>query len=150
MKRDIQLDAYRAMLMIYIVCYIHLGWLGFGKEPISSLSLVEMPLIFFISGAALSYYREPRPFWTTVCNRAKRVLIPFYIYAFLMLCIVAYRYGVDDYTWKDWANVLMCHNIPHLPYDWHLWFIAPYMVLSCTFDVQKRILAKVSAGGGIC
>ncbi len=62
MKRDVQLDAYRAMLMIYIVCFIHVEfWLEYGKEPMMSLSLVEMPLIFFVSGAALSYRREPRP-----------------------------------------------------------------------------------------
>ncbi len=80
MKRDVQLDAYRAMLMIYIVCFIHVEfWLGYGKEPMMSLSLVEMPLIFFVSGAALSYRREPRPFWTIVCNRGKRILLPYYI-----------------------------------------------------------------------
>lgn len=151
MKRDNQLDAYRAMLMIYIVCFIHVEfWLGYSKEPFTSLSLVEMPLIFFVSGAALSYHREPRPFWATVRNRAKRILVPYYIYAFLMLCIVACRQGIDVYTWKDWAKVLLCHDIPHLPYIWHLWFIAPYMVLSCTFDVQKRAIAKVGRGGYLC
>ncbi len=148
MKRDTQLDAYRAMLMIYIVCFIHVEfWLGFGKEPYLSLSLVEMPLIFFVSGAALSFHREPRPFWTTVRNRAKRILVPYYIYALLMLCIVALRLHLPAYTWKDWAKVLLCDAIPYLPHTSHLWFIVPYMLLSCTFDLQKRILTKINRGG---
>ncbi len=151
MKRDVQLDAYRAMLMIYIVCFIHVEfWLEYGKEPMMSLSLVEMPLIFFVSGAALSYRREPRPFWTTVCNRGKRILLPYYIYALIMLCIVVFWHGIDILTWKDCVKVLLCNNIPHLPYASHLWFIVPYMVLSCTFDVQKRILTRMNRGGYLC
>lgn len=148
MKRDVQLDAYRALLMLYIVCFIHVEfWLGYSKEPFMSLSLVEMPLIFFVSGAALSFRREPRPFWATVRNRAKRILIPYYIYALLMVLLGVCRYGIDAYTLKDWAKILLCTDIPHVPYIWHLWFIIPYMVLSCTFDIQKRILTKVSRGG---
>ncbi len=147
MQRDTQLDAYRAVLMIYVVCFIHVEyWLGLGKEPLMSLSLVEMPLIFFVSGAALSYHRKPRPLWTTVCNRAKRILVPYYIYALLMLCIVASRQELASYTLKDWLKVVVCHDIPRLPYIWHLWFVAPYMILSCTFDFQKKILAKIRGG----
>lgn len=80
MERDKQLDLYRGLSMIYVVCFIHvIYWLKIGSEPILSLMLFEMPIIFFISGASLSFRKEPRSFWNTLCSRFKRVVIPYYI-----------------------------------------------------------------------
>lgn len=111
--------------MIYVVCFIHvIYWLKIGSEPILSLMLFEMPIIFFISGASLSFRKEPRSFWNTLCSRFKRVVIPYYIYAVLMIALVAI-----------------------LTLVWHLWFILPYLILSCSFEIQKRILTKINRGG---
>ena len=61
MERDKQLDLYRGLSMIYVVCFIHvIYWLKIGSEPILSLMLFEMPLIFFISGASLSFNKGHR------------------------------------------------------------------------------------------
>ncbi len=84
--RDTQLDLYRAGVMIYIVCVIHvLYWLQIGGEPLKSLALFEMPVIFFISGAALSLSKPKRSLWRTVWNRLRRVLFPYYVYACMMV-----------------------------------------------------------------
>ncbi len=172
MKRDKQLDLYRGLSMIYVVCFIHvMYWLKIGTEPLNSFILVEMPLIFFISGASLSVSKSSRSFVQTVQSRIKRVLIPYYIYAFMMVFIVAllsvvwyfwypqiehifgikvaskYMFNITTYRWNDIFAILSCSNIPQSPCVWHLWFILPYLILSCTFEIQKKALDRVNKGG---
>lgn len=57
--RDTQLDIYRALLMMCMPCVFHIMyWLGNGSEPYQSVLLVEMSLVFFLSGAAFSVSRH--------------------------------------------------------------------------------------------
>lgn len=150
--RDTQLDAYRSLSMMYIVCIIHLVyWMNFGDEPLKSLLLIEMPVIFFISGASLSFNKSNRTFAETLKSRIKRVLLPFYIYAAVMVLSIAIMSicnncagcDITSYSLKDILKILLCIEVPQSPYSWHLWFIQPYMILSCTFVLQQRILTKV-------
>ena len=158
--RDTQLDIYRALLMMYIPCVIHvMYWLGNGSEPYLSLLLVEMPLVFFLSGAAFSVSRSRRGLWPTFLNRVKRVVLPYYIYAAVLLAIglvvtllcakvgrfTSWPIDITRYGWKDVAAVLLCHNIPQFPFIWHLWFIPPYLILSCTFPLQTKLMQKTNA-----
>lgn len=155
--RDRQLDIYRALLMMYIPCVIHvMYWLGDGSEPWLSLLLVEMPLIFFVAGASLSVSRAKRGLWETVINRLKRVVVPYYIYAAVLLCFgiiatlalkamgLSHLFALDlsQYGIKDVASILLCHDIPQFPFIWHLWFIPIYMILSCTFPLQVKLMEK--------
>lgn len=155
--RDGQLDIYRALLMLYIPCVIHvMYWLGDGSEPFMSLLLVEMPLIFFVAGASLSVSRSRRGLLETVINRFKRVVVPYYIYAAVLLClgIIAttafkamgqshlFALDLSQYGIKDVASILLCHDIPQFPFIWHLWFIPIYLILSCTFPLQVRLMEK--------
>ncbi len=79
MERDEQLDLYRGLSMIYVVCFIHvMCWLKIGSEPLLSLMLFEMPVIFFISGASLSFNKSSRSFRATIWSRMKRVVLPYY------------------------------------------------------------------------
>ena len=169
MTRDTQLDIYRALTMMYIICVIHVAyWMGFKPEPFASLILFEMSLIFFISGAALSLKTKDRGFWATFINRFKRVVVPFYIYAavvvgFMALLTITWHYWGSDidkllgekaatlkastltgYSWKDILKIVMCKNIPKAPFCWHLWFIWPYLILSCTFGIQIQLIRKVN------
>ena len=164
-SRDIQLDMYRGLSMLYVVCFIHvLYWLNIGDQPFMSLVFFEMPVIFFISGASLSFNKDPRPIMMTLKCRFYRILLPYYKYAMVMVVIVAalsiiwyywypnleqifgtkvaskYMFDIRDYMWHDIAAILKTSNVPQSPCVWHLWFILPYLVLSCTFDIQKRIL----------
>lgn len=172
MERDKQLDLYRGLSMIYVVCFIHvIYWLKIGSEPLQSLMLFEMPLIFFISGASLSFNKGHRSLKKTIWSRIKRVVLPYYIYAVVMVAIVAvlsivwhywlpniislfgekvatkYMFNISTYSWNDIWSILSFSGIPQSPCVWHLWFILPYLVLSCSFEIQKRILTKVNRGG---
>lgn len=171
MERDKQLDSYRGLAMIYVVCFTHvIYWLKIGSEPILSLMLFEMPIIFFISGASLSFNKKPRSLKKTLWSRVRRVVIPYYIYAFVMVAIVAvlsviwhywlpniigifgekiatkYMFDITTYSWNDVWSILSFGNIPQAPCVWHLWFILPYLILSCSFEMQKRILTKINRG----
>lgn len=172
--RDIQLDNYRAISMIYVVCVIHmLYWLKIGTEPFMSLTLVEMPLIFFISGASLSVSKNNKDFFTVCINRIKRVIIPYYIYAFVMVLVVSllsvvwyyeypriekmfganankYMFDITSYSFHDVLQILACREIPQAPCVWHLWFILPYFILSCFFNVHKSLMTKISNREGYC
>ncbi len=167
--RDIQLDIYRALTMMYIICVIHVTyWIGFTYEPFASIILFEMSLIFFISGAALSLRTTERGMWATFLNRLKRVVLPFYIYAAVVVCFMglltlAWRYfgsSIDSllgekaatlkestltgYSWNDVLKILTCKSIPKAPFCYHLWFIWPYLILSCTFGFQVQLMRKTN------
>ena len=158
--RDTQLDIYRALLMMYIPCVVHvMYWLGDGREPYMSLLLVEMPLIFFLSGAALSVSKSRRGLWDTLLNRVKRVAAPYYIYAAVLLALgliitilhattgksLLWPLDLTRYGWRDIAKVLLFQDIPQFPFIWHLWFIAPYLMLSCTFPIQAKLMEKADS-----
>lgn len=150
MERDLQLDAYRGISMLYIVCFVHvLYWLQLGTEPYLSICLIEMPIIFFIAGASQSFHTNLRPIKSTIVNRIKRVVIPYYKYAFMMLLLllalsVLGKADISSYSVKDSLKIFLFYDIPQLPFMWHLWFMLPYLVISCTFDLQKKILSKMN------
>ena len=158
--RDTQLDIYWALLMMYIPCVIHvLYWLGDGKEPYISVMLVEMPLVFSLSGAAFSVSRSRRGLWPTFLNRAKRVVLPYYIYAAVLvgigliaslLCLKtgflrSFHLDITRYGWNDIMAIVLGRDIPQFPFIWHLWFIPPYLVLSCTFPLQVKLMKKMNS-----
>lgn len=168
-KRDVQLDIYRGMSMIYVVCFIHvLFWFHIGKEPYISIALFEMPVIFFISGASFSLSNRNWNLMETFVNRFKRVILPYYIYALVVLLIISfftllrsglfvchenivkldyidkYSFDIASYTMNDILDVLICVNIPQSPFSTHLWFILPYMIISCTFFFQSFFIKKTN------
>lgn len=168
MKRDIQLDLYRALSMIYVICVTHiLFWLNIGSEPILSIILIEMPVFFFISGAVLSLKENHHQLLETILNRLKRVVIPYYIYSLVTIGIIAILtvyclyfqpqfesiYGLKlscnkidicSYNWTDFLNILLCNDIPQAPFAMHLWFILPYFILSSTFCIQIKLTKKIN------
>ena len=88
MERDIQLDCYRALAMMYIVCIIHpILWYNFDIYNIDPTMLVEMPVIFFIAGASQSYSKR-RNLIDTIKNRAQRVLLAYYIFLIALLLLM--------------------------------------------------------------
>lgn len=152
-NRDKQLDIYRGVTMIYIVCIVHVvHWLMYVYEPLSSLMLVEMPVIFFISGASLGMSNSKRKVVETVFNRAKRVLVPYWIYAAVSLIILAAltfsipeQYDISQYSYKTFVRVALTLDIPQMPLMAHVWFILPYMILMSLFPLQRSLANR----GGI-
>ena len=167
MERDVQLDIYRGLAMIYIVCVIHLlYWFDFGSEPLLSCLLFEMPVIFFITGASYSLGSRQRTLGAMMWSRFKRVMVPYYVYALVMVLLVAvgyvvvrrlgflyrplvgadiaahYTFDITSYTWSDVLDILLAQDIAESPFVLHLWFIMVYMVLSCTFPLQQKLMQR--------
>lgn len=161
-ERDIQLDCYRALIMVYIICVVHMiHWLGVGKEPVKSIVYFSMPIMFFISGAAVSVSRSKKTIMATIVNRAKRALVPYYVYAFFSLIVLVYMTLIEvnncnlfSYSLNDVFRVLVAHDVPQmtnimpqgnpiygktLP---HLWFIIVFLILSVTVPIQQKIIEK--------
>lgn len=155
--RDTQLDIYRALAMIYIICVIHVVyWLGIGNEPIKSIILFEMPVIFFITGASFSLQTKEKSFIETVVSRFNRVMMPYYIYALVVLVIVFVcqtvscswmGYNVPSIGIKSIFKLLLGGGIEGFPFNSHMWFVKPYMLLSISFFFQKKLISKCNRGG---
>lgn len=155
-QRDVQLDNYRALMIMHVL-FIHvLYWLWDWEEPYMSLVLFEMPVVFFVSGASQSISRSRRGLWSTIVGRLRRVVIPFYIYACVIIALFALltvmlddtsRFGFDSlqlsaYRWRDVLSIVLCRDVPQVPNNTHLWFIAPYLILSCTFPLQQWLIDR--------
>lgn len=157
MERDLQLDMYRSLSMIYIVCVIHvLYWLDLGEKHISSILLFEMPIIFFISGAAVKVSKGGRKSFTQMFkNRFKRIVLPYYVYILysiiflVVLAILSYYTGrllvdISKFKWQYLLDWLMMKEGHVIPYSSHLWFLIPYFLISISTPVQLKILSCVS------
>ena len=144
MQRDTQLDNYRALTMIYIICFIHITyWFdGFG-EPYRSYMLFEMPLIFFIAGAAQTY-AKPKSLPKMIINRAWRVMFPFYFFMpFLaVLYVIMHLYFPHHtYTLSLWevVKILFTEGNDALPYYGYTWFISVYLIVMCLFPLESQL-----------
>lgn len=154
MQRDTSLDAMRGLVMIHVVCVIHCFFLGVGDERVRSALLFEMPAIFFIAGAAQQYSRHRPGLKETVINRLKRVVLPFYVflaayYAWLAIMtaagIHAGKYDIDitRLTAGDVIKTLATGGSEKLPFYGYTWFVSCYMIISCSFPLQLRLLRRV-------
>lgn len=137
-------------MMIYVPCVIHvIFWLGKAGEPYRSIALFEMPVIFYISGATMYVTKKNRNFISTAKNRIKRIILPYYFYALIcclfILLLGLYFPGRENITLKSAISLMFAQNgeIP-IPFFWHTWFIIPYLVVSCSFPIQKKWADKVN------
>ena len=114
--------------MLYIIFVIH-GLCWFSFVPINSLVfsllLFEMPIIFYISGAALKL-STPKPFATYLKSRLLRVVLPYVVWAIITGLVLIF---VGDIK-ADWRNLVLCKSLNAIPYVWHVWFIYPYLIIS--------------------
>lgn len=156
MERDANLDKYRAIVMAYIVCIIHLiYWAGFCSEPDRSFLLFEMPVIFFISGAS---YRlsTPKSYTSFVKGRIRRIIIPYYIWLLLSLPLSIIllqfgRWGIDAGLTEGMSNselmdsgirkIVLFHRSQGLiPFDNHVWFIVPFFLIMLLAPIVSRLI----------
>lgn len=97
--RDTQLDHYRALMMMHVIIGHVMYWLYAAGEPYLSFVLFAMAGTFFIAGASVAVNTRRRSLWSTVVNRIGRVVIPFYIYAVVIIAFtVAVTALVGDTT----------------------------------------------------
>ena len=153
--RDVRLDTYRAMIMIYTVCVIHITyWFGVGTEPLLSAMLFEMPVIFFIAGASQAVTNKKRGIVETIINRAKRILLPLYIFLFFIFIIVMlatvtdadispYNIDVHRFTAAGVLKILLTGGSTVLPFYGYTWFVAVYLIISCSLPIQQKLLRHI-------
>lgn len=148
--RDTQLDHYRALMMIHVIIGHVMYWLYAAGEPYLSFVLFAMAGTFFIAGASVAVNTRRRSLWGTVVNRVGRVVIPFYIYAVVVIVFTVAvtalfgdtarmgfkPYDFGTYGWKDIVRIVLCEDVPGAPFGAHIWFLQPYLILSCTFPLQ--------------
>lgn len=148
--RDHQLDVYRALMMIYVPCVIHvLYWLQKGNSVINSLLLFEMPVIFYISGATMYITGKKRSMRGTITNRVTRVLLPYYFYILCGLIIISlFAAFFPEHKFHGSYSVSRMvfaqDDAFPLPYVKHLWFIVPYLLVSCSFGIQQKWADKLN------
>lgn len=153
-KRDIQLDIYRALAMIWVPCVVHvMYWLNVGSEPLLSLLIFTQPVFFFISGAAVSFSSSKKTFRTRFINRFKRIIMPFYIYTLVSLVIMTlytlmpfheeYFMTIHHFKFSNILEMLFLHSIPGSLMCWHIWFIIPYLLITITSEYQKTAINKI-------
>lgn len=126
--RDTAIDNLRAMTMLYIVLVIH-GIHNFHYLPtrstIFSLMIIEMPIIFFISGVSCKLSRR-KTIIQSITSRFKRIILPYYIwFVFAFSCILL----THSFTWSGFWLLLSCNNIVNIPYVTQMWFILPYFLV---------------------
>lgn len=148
--RDLQIDAYRALIMIFIPCFIHtMYWMDKAGDPIRSMLLFEMPVIFYISGASIYIANTRKSIWETCKNRFKRIMVPYYRYAavclILVILLMVYKQSFHYISIKSLLKLISAQDqsLP-IPYMYHLWFILPYLIVSCLFPLEKIICDKVN------
>lgn len=151
--RDTNLDIYRALIMIYILCVIHVGfWLKFIDEPLRSLILFEMPIIFFISGAALSVTTKRHSFNKMLIGRFTRIAVPYYVYIVICVAIafVLSHFLPDifkcDLNLKSFVELTTFRLTEGFafPFFYHTWFILPYLLIYIIFWFEQKICDRVN------
>jgi len=154
--RDRQLDHYRALMMMHVIIAHVMYWLCDVGEPWLSFILFAMAGTFFIAGASVAVAGHRRGLWATVLNRLWRVAMPFYIYAVVIIAfgiVMTALVGdtrslgfkpldIGDYGWEEVLQILLCQDVPGAPYHAHLWFLQPYLILSCTFPLQVKAIGR--------
>lgn len=147
-ERDLQLDMYRGLVMIFIICWIHvLYWLSIPL-PYKGFFLVEMPIIFFIAGASsvLASHKSEKQI---IKNRFERVFVPYYKYAVVSLFIfglyeIFFHDRIIISNLKQIIKIILGIDLPGVKFVYHTWFILPYFIISI---IPKKF--ENLTGGGI-
>jgi peptidoglycan/LPS O-acetylase OafA/YrhL len=137
--RDPDLDDYRALALVWVV-FIHCLYLA-GVVPPSwnvakSLLLIEMPVLFYVAGAANGRGRA-RSVAGFYASRLGRILIPFWVYGAVCLALEA---GLARGPLPPLSERVLGWLVPVgvppcavAPLGWGLWFIPAYLLVMLAF-----------------
>ncbi len=152
-ERDNELDIYRGCSMIYITCFLHNFY---GVQCIdtvaTSMLLITMPIVFFISGASYSL-ASGKSYLQYVWRRVKRIVFPYYIFVvlttalyFIYNCVIKSNDSGEflrDFIDKGYYNIFSGKL-----YDFnHLWFIPPYLAVALLLPLLSKIKSHLSRWG---
>lgn len=147
--RDRRIDQLRSFAMLWVIFVHVLYWSTFitseYANTIKSFCLFEMPLSFFVTGAANSFGRN-----TGYCNfvlrRFKRILIPYWVFAIICAVISIAKYSFEEGAFRsDAIRIFISWLIPNdaqitsVPYlKWALWFIPVYLCIVLILPLLKK------------
>ncbi|MBR3354811.1 MAG: acyltransferase [Oscillospiraceae bacterium] len=156
-ERDETIDRLRGIAMIWVIAVHALYWGAFCSDQtfnlLKSFFLFEMPLFFFVTGAANSFSRS-NSYSGYVYKRFKRILIPYWVFAIIcagltIAKIIRREGGIDPETAVkiigSWL-VPIDKQITSIQYlTWAVWFIPVYLCVVLTIPLLKKIkLTKIS------
>lgn len=135
--RDKNLDRLRAVAMMWVLGIHTVYWNDLFSSNgiiIRSFFLIEMPLMFFVTGAS-NMKSSITNYGQFVIKRLKRIIIPYWVYA-LVVCIINVDKGVDYdgmlvdfFTFKGAGYGCTC---------WALWFIPTYIQIIILYPLMKK------------
>ena len=132
--RDRNLDLFRGFAMFYVTCISHLFyWLNLPVDH-KDLLLIEMPLIFFIAGAAhtMSKKHNLKDF---IVGRIHRVVFPYWGFLIVLLIFTSSIQaflggGIDIIAYIKAIFLLGAGKNLSFANTSHLWFVMPYFIIS--------------------
>ena len=142
--------------MIYIIIVIHgIFWLKLLPRPYATVLLLEMPLIFLVSGYAFALSSKKVSsinvsfYLNYAKSRLTRIIVPYFAYALVCASIVMFLSNENNYIEiiLAWFNPLSYGTGANAyTLNWHLWFIPPFLVVTlalplCKSDIFSRIPA---------
>jgi surface polysaccharide O-acyltransferase-like enzyme len=148
--RDTDLDDYRALALVWVV-FIHCLYLAGIVPPTwnvaKSLLLVEMPVLFYVAGAANGRGRA-RPVAEFYASRLGRILIPYWVYAAVCLALEAglARGPLRPFSERvlGWLVPVAAPRCAIAPLGWGLWFIPVYLLVMLAFPWMRAAHARLS------
>lgn len=148
--RDTSLDKLRGLAMLYIMVIHTLYGVGLfsGKleNIVKSYFLIEMPVFFFIAGAS-NYYSRYTSKLSFYISRFQRILIPYYIYAFIIVIlnfIVPKLQGINfEFDLFYWIMPLGGGQQSFSGFfTGALWFIPTYLFVMILFPFMKSYFER--------
>jgi len=121
---------------IFIIYFWHLGE-GIGKSY-QFILLFHVPLFFFLSGCMESVQEEIN-FFPYVWKKVKRILLPFFFFAFLsMFLVICYEQCGPELTGLMIKQILL-GGMRNRIFAYSLWFLTCLFAMSVLFQLIKRL-----------
>jgi peptidoglycan/LPS O-acetylase OafA/YrhL len=103
---------------------------------------MEMPILFFITGAGVSLSKQESPIAFYV-HRLSRILIPFWIYGAVYLAL-EFTIGsgirsVNETILIGWLVPLKEPPSTLAPLNWHLWFVPIYLAVTLLLPALRSL-----------
>lgn len=153
MKRDVELDCYRGLAILWVLFIHSIYWMGFFTSTkvavAKSYLLFEMPLLFFITGASNSLSAKKKLF-NFYIKRIKRIAIPYWVYAFICVFFtqitITFLNAPGKIPYIEWFTFgfrsKLWTNIPYLIS--HLWFVPIYLLIIIFIPLLKYMYTNLS------
>lgn len=146
-KRDGTLDDIRAMSILWVLATHVLWWTGIIQSNtgiiLSSLFLLEMPIIIYITGAANSLSNK-KSLFEFYRKRLFRIIIPYWVYAIICVSYIFINSLINNKIlpndfFVSWIFPIFAPFSDVNFLTWALWFIPIYLSVMIIFPFLRKI-----------